>query len=252
MGGIYVADKPRICLGYGLPFGTSPREPERAGLGEMAAHPSLAPLAAQAELVPLIRTITDWAATGDLETLGDMVLSANDGLDDWFFKWTSGPSEYAQVLAGHSHTLVLAHHLRLSVNMLPLQAGVEGQARARRNALAAAAGIIDSYAEIDTAKRTAPSMGGTILAHATMCLLPPADAGRLPESDATRRYYETGLAVLQEGALNQGHFTPRFASTMERVLARRRTGEEGWPEGIVLPPLGAPFALIDTVCSACS
>ncbi|KAL1404918.1 hypothetical protein Q8F55_008530 [Vanrija albida] len=240
-----------LCLGYGLPFGTYPRAPEPAGLGEMVAQPSLSPIAAQAELVSLIRLVTDWASTGSLETLADLVLRANDGLEDWFFKWTSGPSEYARVLGGHTHTLVLAHHVRLSINMLPLQAGVIGQARAHRHALAAAAGIIDAYADLDTAKRTAPSVGGTILAHATMCLLPPADAGRLPESDATRRYYETGLAVLQTDALNQGHFTPRFARTMERVLARRRTGEEGWPEGIVLPPLGAPFALIDTVCNAC-
>lgn len=232
---------------YGRPL-TADRPP-RPPNGPIPSDltPSQISLLAQSELIQPMRRLIRWMTrTGPTpeQSIHDLLNRINDELDEWFFKWTSPASECSATLASSgTFSSVLAHHVRLCLNMLPIQMWDSGLNEAtlsvlnksQRLAIVSAMAIIDHFhhdftTPISTTNlRFAPGIAGSILAHAVLCLLPkPIAVNRSARLTATlasgttnsivERYFEKGLGFLRGNRSNQGHFTPTFARTIEGLL----------------------------------
>ena len=239
-------------LGYGRPL-TSDRPPphdaDRHLLRLGSDAPRIAGTIARSELVQPIRHLMRWIRRVDESSppshdLQVLLNGLNDDLDAWSFRWTSTASEFSPLLGrDKALTLLFAHHVRLSLNMLPLQtASVKvdnaTNTKAHRLAFAAAVAIIDIFAaNIDYAQeselmKSAPLLAGSILAHAALCLLPtPFSARGGPDTfptlgsgssatPMTHKYFGTAMQILKSDANNQGYFTKRFASTIDSELEK--------------------------------
>ena len=195
-----------------------------------------------------MRRLVRWIARSkdeDCLPLGDLLTTVNDDLDAWSFRWTSPASELSPLLDNcASFTLVLAHHVRLCLNMLPLQTHSSNDTgnfltRSHRLALSSAVEIIDIFHR-DFASpvipvpslRFAPGIAASILAHATLCLLPRPLAmhpGTAPSATlasgspnpVSNKYFFIALNLLRSDRSNQGHFTPTFASTISFLLGEQ-------------------------------
>ena len=203
-----------------------------------------------------MRRLIRWIARAkeeEVPPIDDLLAMVSDELDTWFFRWTSPASELSPLLEGCStYTLVLAHHVRLCLNMLPLQTHVSSQtatylSRSHRIALHSAVEVIDMFYRDFTSSilpvsslRFAPGIAASILAHAALCLLPRPLAmhpGTAPSatlaSDAPSpvadRYFAIALDLLKGDRSNQGHFTPTFAKTISYLLGEHPVSRQGSP-----------------------
>lgn len=198
-------------------------------------------MVAQSELVPQIRRLILSGPRLRRESggsLAELVSDLNDNLDAWFFKWTSAASEYSAAFATCGpYTLILAHNVRLCLNLLPLAKAGRGaeHTRSYRLALAAAVEIVDLHdRELASplgrvaSLRFAPNVLGTILAHAVLCLQPkqsrsasgsftPLSAFLATPSPVIDKYFTRGMELLRSDQWNQGRFTPDLARTLESI-----------------------------------
>lgn len=227
----------RLTLGYGRPL-TSDRPPPLTA--DMIS--SFSPrdqrqwaIVAQSELVPCFRNLISDPSPDNIATI-------NDDLDAWFFKWTSPASEFSAPFATNStYTLILAHNIRLCLNLLPLrdQDQSSPQSKAHRLALTAAVEIIelhdrDRREHRNPSLRFAPNVTGTILAHATLCLQPPNSSytslAAFSPSPTVDKYFALGMELLRTDLWNQGRFTPTLARTLANVSGRALPSHRASPE----------------------
>ncbi len=192
-----------------------------------------------------MRVLIEWIARNDFQPLEDLLNVVNDELDRWQFRWTSPASELSHLLEGSgTFSFVLANHVRLCLNMLPLQTHATSDvsqisSRSYRLALSAAVEIVDSFHRDFTSSiipipslRFAPGIAGSILAHAALCLVPRplamhpgSTASATLASDGSNpmanKYFSIALDLLKGNQSNQGHFTPTFARTIEYLLGEK-------------------------------
>jgi len=246
-----------LTLGYGRPLTNDrPTRPSHDSLLSLHDSPFAASLVAQSDLVQSMRRLIRWIARPndeDPQALENLLVGINDDLDTWSFRWTSPASELSPLLNGcGAFTLVLAHHVRLCLNMLPLQTHSTGEttpllSRGHRLALSSAVEIIDTFYRDFTSPvipipslRFAPGIAGTILAHAALCLLPRPLAmhpGTVPSatlasenpSPVANKYFSIALDLLRGDRSNQGHFTPTFARTIGFLLGQQPVSRQHSP-----------------------
>lgn len=245
-----------LTLGYGRPLSNDrPSRPSTESLPNSVDSPFAATLIAQSELVQSIRPLVRWIARAkydDVNPLDRLLISINDELDAWFFRWTSPASELSHFEGCSSFTLVLAHHVRLCLNMLPLQTHATAEvasyrSKSHRLALTSAVEIIDMFHRDFSSPvlpisslRFAPGIAASILAHAALCLLPrplPMHPGSPPSmtlasgapNPIASSYFAIALDLLRGEQSNQGHFTPTFAKTISFLLGEQSMSRPDTP-----------------------